>query len=67
MYSLTFCIRVTTPPQYGRNGMAALQITSRTQQVRRFYCWRGESSPACVVHAACSGPGRLPLGSATHF
>jgi len=54
-------------PQYGRNGTASLQITSRTQQVRRFYRWRGESSPACVVHAACGGPGRLPLGSATHF
>jgi len=22
MYSLTFCVRVTTPPQYGRNGTA---------------------------------------------
>jgi len=51
MYSLTFRIRVTTPPQYGRNGMAWLQITSRTQQVRRFYRLRGESSPACVVRA----------------
>jgi len=47
--------------------MASLQIMSRTQQARRFYRWRGESSPACVVHAACSGPRGLPLGSATHF
>ena len=67
MYSLTFCVRITTPTQYGRNGMVLLQITSRTQQVRRFYRWRGESSPVCVVRAACAGPGRLLLGSATHF
>jgi len=33
--------------------------------VRRFYSWRGEYSPACVVRAV--GPGGLPLGSATHF
>jgi len=26
-----------------------------------------ESSQACVVRAACGGPGGLPLGSATHF
>jgi len=31
-YSLTFRVRVTVPSQYGRNGMASLQITSRTQQ-----------------------------------
>jgi len=37
MYSLTFRVRVTTPPQYGLNGMASLQITSRMQQVLRFY------------------------------
>jgi len=69
MYSLTFRVRVTTPSQYGRNGAASLslQITSRTQQARRFYLWWGESSPACVVRAACGGPGELPLGSATHF
>jgi len=44
----------------------------RTQQARRFYRRRGQSSPACVVcvcgmRAACGGPGGLPLGSATHF
>ena len=46
MYSLTFGVRVTTPPQYGRNGTASFQITSCTQQARRFYrrCVR-----ACVV------------------
>jgi len=31
MYSLTFHVRVTTPPQYERNGTASLQTTSRTQ------------------------------------
>jgi len=36
MYSLTFRVRATTPPQYGRNGTASLQV-------RRFYRWRGES------------------------
>jgi len=48
MYSPTFRVRVTTPPQYGRNGTASLQITSRTQQACRFDGWRGQSSPACV-------------------
>ena len=28
MYSLTFHVRVTTPPQYERNGTASLQTTS---------------------------------------
>jgi len=67
MYSLTFYVRVTTLPQYGQNGTALLQITSRMQQTRWFCRWRGESSPACVVHVACGAPGELPLGSATHF
>ena len=58
---------LTTTPQYGRNGMASLHITSRKQQAHRFDRWRGVSSLACVVHAACGGPGGLPLGSATHF
>ena len=44
MYSLTFRVRATTPPQYGRNGTASLQV-------RRFYRWPGESEPACVVRA----------------
>jgi len=51
MYLLIFRVRVTTPPQYGGNGTASLQKTSRTQQARRFYPWWGESSPACVVRA----------------
>jgi len=54
-------------PIYGRNGTALLQIPLRMQQARRFYRWRGESSPTCVVHAACGGPVGLLLGSATHF
>jgi len=67
MYSLTFRVRVATPAQYGRNGTAPLQITSHTQQARRFYRW---CVRACVVRAACAGPGGLPLGRlgfATHF
>jgi len=63
MYSLTFRVRVAIPAQYGRNGTASLQITSRTQQARRIL----SLVRACVVCAACDGPGRLPLGSATHF
>jgi len=51
MYSLTFCVRVITPPQYGGNGTASLQITSSTHQARRFYRWWGEPLPACLVHA----------------
>jgi len=63
-YSLTFRVRVTTHPAVGTT---SLRITSRTQQARRLYRRRGESSPACVVRAACGGPGELPLDSATHF
>ena len=51
MYSLTFRVRVTAPPQYGRNATALLQITPHSQQARQFYRWQGESSPACVVRA----------------
>jgi len=43
------------------------EMERRTQQARRCYHWRVESSPACVVRAACGGPSWLPLGSATHF
>jgi len=55
MYSLT-CVCVTTPPQYGRNGTASLQITLRTQKAGVF----------AGMRSACGGPGALPLGSATH-
>jgi len=57
-----------TLPQYGRNGTASLQITSRKQQARRFDRWRGYvASLACVVSAACAWPGGLPLRFAMHF
>ena len=39
---------LTTPPPYGRNGTASLQITSRKQQARRFDRCGGVSSPGCV-------------------
>ena len=54
-------------PQYGLNGRASLQITSRKQQARRCDRWRGVSSPACITSVACAEPGGLLLGSATHF
>ena len=65
MYSLTFRVRVTTPPAYGRNGTAHAAGAS-------IYRRRGESSPACIVcmcgtRASCGGLGGLLLGSATHF
>jgi len=62
MYSLTFRIRITTPRSMD-------EMEWHMQQARRCYRRRGESSPACVcdMHAACGGPGGLPLGSATHF
>jgi len=48
------------------------EMERRTQQARRFYRRRVESSPTCVVcvygmRAACGGLGGLLLGSATHF
>jgi len=53
MYSLTFRVRVTAPRSMD-------EMERRTQQARRFYRRRGESSPACVVcvwgmRAACGG------------
>jgi len=65
MYSLTLRVRVTTPRSMD-------EMERRTQQARRFYRRRGESSQACVacvcgMRAACGVPGGLPLGSATHF
>ena len=59
MHSLTFRVLVTTPRSMD-------EMERRTQQARLFYRRRWESSPACVVRAACGGPGGLPLGSATH-
>jgi len=65
MYSLTFRIRLTTPPQYGRNGTAhaaGATILSPASGV-----FAGMRSACGVLRAACGGPGELPLGSATHF
>jgi len=64
MYSLTFRVRVTTPPEYGRNGTAHAACASICSR-------QAESSPTCVacvcgMRAACGGLGGLPLGSATH-
>jgi len=42
MYSLTFRVHVTTPRSVD-------EMERRTQQVRRLYCRRGESSPASTV------------------
>jgi len=50
MYSLTFCVRVTTPPQYGQNGMAPVREGFAGMRSVR-------------VRHACGGPGGLPLGS----
>ena len=60
MYLLTFRIRATTPLQYGQNGTVHAAVALILSP-------GGQSSPACVVRAACGGPGGLPLGSATHF
>ena len=69
MYSLTFRVRVATPAQYGRNGTASLQITSHTQQARRFYHWCVLACVCACVRSACGVRWAcgLPLGSATHF
>jgi len=61
MYSLTFRVRVATPAKYGQNGTASLQITSHTPNLHVDFI-----TGACV-RSACTGPGGLPLGSATHF
>jgi len=60
MYSLTLCVRVTTPPQYGRNGMAHAAAASILSQTKRVFA-------SMRLWLACGGPGGLPLGSATHF
>ena len=56
---------LTTPPQYGRNGTASLQITSRKPAGALILSLvRGVFAG---MLGACGGPGGLPLGSATHF
>jgi len=48
MYSLTFRVRVTTPRSMD-------EMERRTQQARRFYRLRGESTPACVMRGTACG------------
>jgi len=69
MYSLTFCIHVTTPPQYGRNGNAHAAGASMLSPARVvFACMHSVCvQHACGMRAVCRGPGRLPLASATDF
>jgi len=64
MYSLTFCVRVTTPPQYGRNGMAHAAGASILSSVRGVFAAR-RTHAYCVRRAA--EPDGLPLGSATQI
>jgi len=60
-YSLTFCVRVTTPTVWTKwNG-------ARSRRINVIAGKGSQSLPACVVRAACSVPGGLLLGSATHF
>jgi len=61
MYSLTFRVRVTTPPQYGRNGTAHAAGASMLALTRGVFA--GMHS---AWHSACSGPGGLPLGFAAY-
>ena len=63
MYSLTFCVRVITPPQYGRNGTAHAAGASILSPARGVFA----GMRSVRVRHACGGPGGLPLGSATHF
>jgi len=49
MYSLTFCVRVTTPPQYGLNGTAHAAGASILSPVRGVFAARR----ACGVWWAC--------------
>ena len=62
MYSLTFRVRVTTPPAVWTkwNGVVADNVAHAA----------GASILSLVracVRSACGGPVGLPLGSATHF
>jgi len=65
MYSLTFCVRVTTTPQYGWNGTAHAAGASMLSPVRGVFA--GMRVCVCGMRAACGGPGGLPLDSAMHF
>jgi len=63
MYLLTFRVRVTTPLQYGRNGMAHAAGMSLLSSTRGVFV----GMRSVRVRHACGGPGGLPLGSAMHF
>jgi len=68
MYSLTFRVRNTTPPQYGRNGTAHAAGASILSPARGVFAgMRSVVVCVCGMCAACGGPGGLPLGSAAHF
>ena len=45
MYSLTFCIRVATPAQYGRNGTDSLQIMYRPPFTNKGQIWCAIADP----------------------
>jgi len=64
MYSLTFRVRVTTPPHYGRNGTAHAAGASILSPARGVFFRHAYS---VRVRHTCAGPGGLPMGSATHF
>jgi len=64
MYWLTLCVRVTTPPQYGRNGTAHAAGASMLSLARGVFAGM-RSVRVRHMRAACGGPGGLPLGSAT--
>jgi len=51
MYLLTFCVRVITPPQYGRNGTAH----AHSRRVDFIAGDGSQSSPACVVRGTACG------------
>ena len=63
MYSLTFRVRVTTPPQYGRNGTAPAAGASMLSPARGVFA----GMRSVRVRHACGGPAGLPLRSAMHF
>jgi len=63
MHSLKFRVRVTTLPQYGRNGTAHAAGASILSLARGVFA----GMRSVRVRHACGGPGGLPLGPATHF
>jgi len=55
MYSLTFCVRITTPPQYARNGTAHTAGVSMLLPARGVFT----GMRSVRVWHACGGPGGL--------